>query len=32
MGRLSQDIIKKSGYKLSAIEIESALFDHEAVS
>lgn len=32
MGRLSQDIIKKQGYKLSAIEIESALFDHEAVS
>ena len=32
MGRLSQDIIKKSGYKLSALEIESVLFDHPIVS
>ena len=28
MGRLSQDIIKKGGYKISALEIESALLQH----
>ncbi len=28
MGRLSVDIIKSGGYKLSALEIEAVLFDH----
>ena len=31
MGRLSADIIKSGGYKLSAIEIENALLEHPAV-
>ncbi len=31
MGRLSSDIIKSGGYKLSALEIEAALLDHPAV-
>mmetsp|Transcript_19309 Transcript_19309/g.13868 ORF Transcript_19309/g.13868 Transcript_19309/m.13868 type:complete len:94 (+) Transcript_19309:1124-1405(+) len=31
MGRLSQDIIKKSGYKLSALEIEGRLLQHKSV-
>ena len=32
LGRSSVDIIKSGGYKLSALEIESALLDHEAVA
>ena len=32
LGRLSADIIKKSGYKISALEIEDVLLQHEAVS
>lgn len=32
MGRLSQDIIKKSGYKISAIEIEGCLLESGLVS
>jgi malonyl-CoA/methylmalonyl-CoA synthetase len=32
LGRLSQDIIKKSGYKLSALEIESRLLEHPDVA
>ena len=32
MGRQSLDIIKSGGYKLSALEIESALLDHPAIS
>ena len=31
LGRLSQDIIKKSGYKISALEIEGRLVQHELV-
>jgi malonyl-CoA/methylmalonyl-CoA synthetase len=31
MGRLSVDIIKSGGYKLSALEIEAALLDHPFV-
>lgn len=31
MGRQSIDIIKSGGYKLSALEIESTLLDHEAI-
>ena len=31
LGRLSQDIIKKGGYKLSALEIESAILEHTSV-
>jgi malonyl-CoA/methylmalonyl-CoA synthetase len=32
LGRTSVDIFKSGGYKLSALEIEEALRDHEAVS
>ncbi len=32
LGRSSVDIIKSGGYKLSALEIESALLDHECVA
>ncbi|HBB73139.1 MAG TPA: long-chain fatty acid--CoA ligase, partial [Planctomycetaceae bacterium] len=32
MGRLSVDIIKSGGYKLSALEIESALLEHPRIS
>ena len=31
MGRQSVDIIKSGGYKLSALEIESVLLDHELI-
>jgi malonyl-CoA/methylmalonyl-CoA synthetase len=31
LGRLSQDIIKKGGYKLSALEIESVILEHSSV-
>jgi malonyl-CoA/methylmalonyl-CoA synthetase len=31
MGRLSVDIIKSGGYKLSALEIEAALLEHPAI-
>ena len=31
LGRSSVDIIKSGGYKLSALEIESVLLDHEAI-
>ena len=31
LGRLSVDIIKSGGYKLSALEIEAALLDHPAI-
>ena len=31
MGRLSVDIIKSGGYKLSALEIEAALLEHEHI-
>ena len=31
LGRTSVDIIKSGGYKLSALEIESALLDHSAI-
>lgn len=31
MGRLSVDIIKSGGYKLSALEIETALLEHPAI-
>jgi malonyl-CoA/methylmalonyl-CoA synthetase len=31
MGRLSVDIIKSGGYKLSALEIESTLLTHPAI-
>ncbi|MES2437788.1 MAG: acyl-CoA synthetase [Verrucomicrobiota bacterium] len=31
MGRLSVDIIKSGGYKLSALEIEAVLLDHPAI-
>ena len=32
LGRLSQDIIKKGGYKLSALEIECAILEFPLVS
>lgn len=32
MGRSSIDIIKSGGYKLSALEIEGVLLDHEAIA
>ena len=32
MGRQSVDIIKSGGYKLSALEIETALLDHPAIA
>ena len=32
LGRSSVDIIKSGGYKLSALEIESSLLDHESVA
>lgn len=32
MGRLSVDIIKSGGYKLSALEIEAALLDHPRIA
>lgn len=32
MGRLSVDIIKSGGYKLSALEIEAALLDHPHIA
>jgi acyl-CoA synthetase (AMP-forming)/AMP-acid ligase II len=32
LGRLSQDIIKKGGYKLSALEIEDRLLQHTSVA
>ena len=32
MGRLSVDIIKSGGYKLSALEIESVLLDHPLIA
>ncbi len=32
LGRLSTDIIKSGGYKISALEIESALMEHPAVA
>ena len=32
LGRLSTDIIKTGGYKVSALEIEEALLDHPAVA
>ena len=32
LGRLSQDIIKKGGFKLSALEIEGAILEHPSVS
>ncbi len=32
MGRSSVDIIKSGGYKLSALEIEGALLDHDAIT
>ena len=32
LGRASVDIIKSGGYKLSALEIESALLDHDEVA
>ncbi|MFV0275777.1 MAG: acyl-CoA synthetase [Parahaliea sp.] len=32
MGRTSIDIIKSGGYKLSALEIEGALLEHEAIA
>ena len=32
MGRLSVDIIKSGGYKLSALEIEAALLEHPAIA
>jgi acyl-coenzyme A synthetase/AMP-(fatty) acid ligase len=31
LGRMSQDIIKKMGYKISALELEHTLGDHELV-
>ncbi len=31
LGRRSQDIIKSGGYKISALEIESALLEHEGI-
>ncbi|MGY0219981.1 acyl-CoA synthetase [Endozoicomonadaceae bacterium StTr2] len=32
LGRISVDIIKRCGYKISALEIESVLLEHEAIS
>jgi len=32
LGRLSQDIIKKQGYKISALELESTMSQHESVN
>jgi malonyl-CoA/methylmalonyl-CoA synthetase len=32
LGRASQDILKSGGYKISALEIESALLEHPAVN
>jgi malonyl-CoA/methylmalonyl-CoA synthetase len=32
MGRLSVDIIKSGGYKLSALEIEAALLEHPFIA
>ena len=32
LGRLSQDIIKKSGYKISALELEQVILNHDSVS
>jgi malonyl-CoA/methylmalonyl-CoA synthetase len=32
MGRLSVDIIKSGGYKLSALEIEAALLEHPLIA
>ncbi len=32
MGRQSVDIIKSGGYKISALEIEATLLDHDAIS
>lgn len=32
LGRLSQDIIKSGGYKISALEIESALLEHAEIA
>lgn len=31
LGRLSQDIIKKGGYKISALEIEGRILEHPSV-
>ena len=31
LGRASVDIIKSAGYKISALEIERAILEHEAV-
>ena len=31
MGRFSQDIIKKAGYKISALDIESNILQNESV-
>ncbi len=31
LGRLSQDIIKKGGYKISALEIEGSILEHPSV-
>ena len=31
LGRISQDIIKKAGYKISALEIENYLLEHASV-
>ena len=32
LGRLSQDIIKKSGFKISALEIENRLLENNEVA
>ena len=32
LGRMSQDIIKKAGYKISGLEIESHLLEHSKVT
>jgi malonyl-CoA/methylmalonyl-CoA synthetase len=32
LGRMSTDIIKTGGYKVSALEIESVLLDHPAIA
>ena len=31
LGRLSEDIIKRGGYKISALEIETAILEHPSV-
>ena len=31
LGRASVDIIKSAGYKISALEVERALLEHESV-